>query len=1533
MKKVISFLTVSALLASAGAAILPETFSRAGQKLTNERAPQDKHAINVLNRRAMKANTPQFSVFGNMQARIAAYPTYADTPVLYAQNHHTNDGNTTSKLGPGVFMFHPGEKISFQCETPDGVNLNGSNVFYAQGKYYVLTSATEETPATAKVYDATTWEVVKESTDLGDVANNCGGFRMASAYMPGTEYAYIFTWGNLDFTTWKSVRPLLRLNINTLEMETVGDVNAKDGENKFFQIAFCSNDGKLYGIEYTNSTLWEVDVNTAEPTKIGVLDHGLGEMLSAISSAGVVDPVTNICYLPLRTNITNTAALFTLDLNNLPDLTLRKVADLPGGEHFVGMYIPSVDADAPAATTGNVYADGNVKFTVPTTTYTSRKALSGDLTAVVTVDGQEQTKNVTAGENVAIPMTLADGQHHVRVYIRNAAGNGAERRYNAFVGTDLPCTVNNVNFTIEQGMATLTWEKPTETIYHGPVDDDAVRYDVVRMPDNIKVAEEQSKTSFTETLPTSRKHYWYVITPVVNGDAGMAYTTSTLPSGNQYVVPFEENFLTQDDFDQFKVVDANNDKQTWFYMESAQEAYLSGNGITNPETGFVATNNDDYLISLPIQLKAGVDYRVNTTYKEPMYYESIKMYISTSRTPDDAKKEIAEYVVKWGDENNLIKSHVFNVDADGTYYLMIYDYTVGNSAGIELKQIAMEIESEYDAPAAVNNLTATAGAMGALTNTISFTAPTTTYKNASLNDISRIEILRDGVLVHTINNAEPGKAYEWEDTDVDNGLHTYKITPYNSNGQGHYAKVTNWVGVDIPKAPANIKARMTSDIKPEFTWDATTAVGEHGGYVNTDNVKYAIAKYSEYSWDNRWPTVKQDITATTIVDDTYISYSSEEYPSQEYAQYAIIAYNDMGSSELGYIDINLGHPFPRPFVESFDFYGSAMPSMNPWTLHTNSYYYAWEVVSGEGLPIKPYDKDAGMLCFTRIDDDSNNQWMEGPRVSLKSAESPELSFFVWHGSEADEGDLQLFVYAKVDDGDFKKIMTVDYNNGINGWARHSVALPADADNVILGFGANAYDASASLFVDKIMVAEGIANDLSLEQIKVDKRVEKGQTGHVAVRVANFGQNDSGAFQVMLMRDNEEFAVKDVENLAVNSTRDITFDVPTAITDGGKSFSFTAKIVFEKDNNADNNLSDAATMYVTSSILPAINDLTGAPNAAGTVELAWTMPSNEYIEDVTDTFEDYEAFIIDEIGDWTTYDGDGSSPVYFGGPAIPHAFEAQAWQIWNPELAGFSLDKFAILKPHSGNQYIANWAASDGSSSILENDDWLISCEVLSGSDVSFWTCVPNEGSAAQKYEILYSTTDAEPENFQVLDTEVLEGTTEWQYHIYTLPAEAKYFAIRSCGAAYVSRTVWFIDDLNYTPAFGTKGELECLGYNIYRNNELIATVTEPAFQDTTAPDGTHSYYVTVKWNKGESLASNAVSATSGVEGVATLKARITTAKGVILASGLQGAQTAIYTMDGKCIFNADGRDNIAVNVVPGVYLVRVAGGAVKVIVK
>lgn len=1449
--------------------------------------------------------------------RIAAPTNVADSTILYGLNYVDGTWQTLSKRPAHVFSFHAASTVDLTDESGTSIERPMAS-FYAKGKFYALNSATDDdgnVKATITVYDAKTWKVLDGPVSIGDGSWDYY-FRQVAVYDPVTDKAYTMSWG--------TNKPLISIDLKTYETKNVGEVN------QFIQTLVLDKNNNLYGISFNNRSLYKIDKATGAATRVGLANPGFS--ISADPQSAVTDPTSGKTYWVAVNGNSKKSYLCTM---NLPDTAVTQMCEMPADEHIFGMYIPYVEAAAPAPATNISFVyntlgseNGKLNFTVPTTTYTSGETLSGTLTAVITIDGTEETMSVTPGQVVSLDKTLTTGKHLISIIIRNAAGDGAERRFNTFTGNDVPSAVTSLTAENVSGTVKLAWKAPTTSLNGGPVDDATIGYKIVRYPDEVVVANQLKDTLYNDVLPDTRTHYYYDVISLSGTLEGGKATTAEIPGGSVYYPPFTETFATQADFDICKVIDNNNDQHTWAWMQSILGAYLTGNGVNDSETGAVATYDDDYLVSAPISMKKNTDYRLTFHCQEPYFDESMRVLLGTSQELKDTTVVLASNITVLSGATDFEKNIVFNVPADGKYNIFFHENTVGNSVNNELTDFTVDIAGAYDAPDSVTGLTAKAGEMGALTNVLTFTTPRTTYKGTALSAISRIDIYKNNGLkpVATFANPALGTVLTWSDPDVQQGLQTYRVVPFNEAGQGKTAKVINWTGIDIPSNPTNVYAKMNDSYQAVFTWDKVSTKGIHGGYVDPAAVKYVVCRYNEYNFENHWEAVTDSTTETTATDANL-----DLYGGQAYEDYSIVAANIAGSDDGTMIGITLGTPYERPYAESF---AGGYVLNTPWTLHASSYDYAWATVTGTGLAVKPYDKDGGMLEFAYKAEDSNTQVIEGPRVSLKDAVNPELSFYMYHGNEAEPEDLSLKLYVNTDDGGFKLAATVPYNNGITGWTRYSLPMAKGANNVQIALGAYAADASAAIHIDNIRIEEAVDNDLSVEGFTATKRIVRGQTGSASVRVLNKGQKTTGDFTVTLVRDGAVYATQTGNGMKQNDVKDFNFDITTPINEIGKTFKYSAFVTLEGDGNAANDSSAVAKVLVTGSVNPTATNLTGK-EVVGAIALSWNKPAtDEAVDPVTEDFDSYTPFIIDSIGDWKTYDGDGLTPVYFGGPSIAHAYTPQAWQVWNPTEAGFSTEKFDVLTAHSGNQYLACWAASDGQSSILTNDDWLISSDIKGGSDINYWLRVPNSGSGAQVVEMMYSTTDREPENFVAFDRDSIEGTTNWVKLSYTLPADAKYFAVRCC--SYENHTVLFMDDITYTPLYGSTSKLTLNGYNIYRDNTLLATSNDTTYLDTSAGSAAHVYVVTANWAQGESMPSNEYSVKGSadlINSAATSNIRIFGGNRTISIVGADGHVANIYTTTGAAVFSKSVNGNAIVNVAPGMYIVRVGGKVAKVMVQ
>ena len=1462
--------------------------------------------------------------------KIDAKENLADEIVLYGLA--TNDGTyyQYSTHKDRVYSFHPREVFDFIDESKREI-LCGNSAAYAGDKYYVIGAVGEA--MTLATYNSKTWELINGPDSVapydGDtMPRNCG------TYNPGDGMLYFCAWGNMAEGTYTTTKPIMRLNPNTLEVSKVLD------SFKFINMMFIGPDGELYAVSYDSANIFKINIAEGKMDDMGTLKGLSGGNLffAGLGNSAYTDPVSGVTYAVIARSQANSDPgipyLYSFDVRaGAGNITATQIMQLPDNTRFQGLYIPDVIADAPGAASGISYDQaGKINFTAPTKTYNTNADLTGTLTAVINIVGvgtrysDTKTVEVAPGESKSVDCTLDDGEYVLSIVVKNAAGDGPVRKASFVAGDDLPAGVNGLTQTVTGSNVSLKWTKPTKSLKGGYVNDAEIRYTIIRYPDETVIADNIEATNFDDVLPDAIGYYYYEVVSMYRGRSGGNALTQQFSYGDRLYPPFIEQYEFYEDFDRYTVFDLNNDGRTFDYFPTYYGSYvvMYGNGLADPETGFVPTANDDMFFSPKMALKKGVTYRMFMPLEAPSVPESFHLYIAKEVSPTAQMQKVADIYFSWDKEYYM--DELFSVAEDGDYHFVMHSDQKGNSAGFYVDNLMVLIHGTDGAPAMVDNLKATAGAKGAIANTVSFNAPRKTYDGKTLSSITKICIFKGSDVKHpvyTFENPAPGESLTWDDPNPEYGSQFYTITTYNEVGVGGTAYIENWVGLDIPIMPQNFYAKQIVEdgaFKPSFTWDAVPAVGAHGGYVDLDDVTYHIA-YGYVDVMQQWDYVVKTQDTKAVADYDYPGY-------QDIATYRIEARNAAGTSDCSYFDIILGEPYPQPWKESFP---EAYAETEPWTIYSDTYYYAWEVISGDGLSVKPMDADGGMAKFSfNYNTDASLQRLQGPRISLKNSTNPELSFYMYHGNEAEEEDLELYVYTNTNDEGWKKVATLAYNNGTKGWQRHSVALTAGATDVQIGFMGYAADASAPIFIDNFVVDNSVAYDLSLQDFQISKRIERNTVAKAVVKVTNLGFETADNYTVNLLRDGKVFASQNCQDLKQNEQKAVEFNVRGLVNEGAEQFVFSANVEYAKDLNPANNESVEKTVFVTGSLNPAPTNLVGVEES-GTVTLTWDAPAtDEVIDPVTDDFEAYEDFIIDEIGDWITYDGDGTQPVYFGGPAIPNVFEPQAWQVYNPVQAGFDTNRFTMLTPHSGNKYLACFAASDGVQYILENDDWLISSDVLPGSEISFWMRNPIAGSAPQIWEMMYTNDDPEdPETYVAFDRDQLDGTDAWVEFHYTVPKDAKCFAIRCCSEAYKNRTVLFLDDLTYTPLYGATTKLKLNGYNIYRDGKLIGTSQTTTFTDVIAPN--HWYVVTANWEEGESLSTNqyVYGDITGVNRVNASNVDIRGGKQVINISGANG-MTQVFTIDGRLVYSSKVSGNASVKVGSGMYIVRTDGAIAKV---
>ena len=236
---------------------------------------------------------------------------------------------------------------------------------------------------------------------------------------------------------------------------------------------------------------------------------------------------------------------------------------------------------------------------------------------------------------------------------------------------------------------------------------------------------------------------------------------------------------------------------------------------------------------------------------------------------------------------------------------------------------------------------------------------------------------------------------------------------------------------------------------------------------------------------------------------------------------------------------------------------------------------------------------------------------------------------------------------------------------------------------------------------------------------------------------------------------------------------------------------------------------------------------------------------------TDDIESYEDFIIEDIGNYTLVDVDGS-PTYESHGIWNNGYTNRGYTgsfiVFNPS-ATIPPVTASYWQPHGGNKYLACFSAKspqDGGSG--PNNDWLITHQVTATpkTTFSFWAKTGYAGYGYERFTVAISTTGTAPADFTVISTAdhapgknyvVVDEWTQYTYSLKEYAGQQVYLAI-NCVSNFSSALM--IDDIHIKGPIVSESDA-LIGYNLYLDSVLKASnVTSTEYTITGIPAGTHA---------------------------------------------------------------------------------------------
>lgn len=1279
-------------------------------------------------------------------------------------------------------------------------------------------------------------------------------------------------------------------------------------------MSFAAGPECYWGIDYENN-FYRIDKFSGETTLIG--KTGVNANI-IYGSSMIYEPKTKkIYYSPSDNNRNYLSSMFTID----PETGVATVLwEDNVRERRCGLWVDELTtADCPGLAT-DLAADfaigslsGKVSFTSPTTTWGGANG-SGSLNYTILANGKQVAAGTTSyGTRQSVDVTIpGPGTYKFSIKTENAAGPSRWARLEAALGFEKPGKPAP-HAAFADNKFTVNWNPVNLSAAGAAMDTAFIAYNVLRMPDSVRVAENLRDTVFVDNLtpPENLTTYYYGVSAVYGGVAeGEAGLSNALPMGH-ILAPWKEDFADHMNLDAFTVINANNDKYTWTFDSIYGHKYLNIQGYND-------AGMNDWLITPPVKMEPGYLYRTNfnisnllPSYNKP---EQVRLLFGNAPTAEGMTTLIADTVNISSPDWVRIGDYVKVTEA-GDYFFGLHATTPYSSFRLSLRDIEVEAPVSLQAPGYATDASIRSSYDDPSNVDISFITPTKRADGSPLQSISRLEVLRGDTLVVTYANPRVGTPIHCTDMVSQRGRnYIYSIVAYNEEGRGMELRIEDFIGIRKPSLPRNVTG-WEKNGKVTMTWEAP-ATDELGNPLNPENVTYDV-QYRAGAYNVI--EVASDLNANTITFD----YSIDDPNQPEFLTVEVIAKTEGGEgpAQTSY-PIACGNAHSVPFIESFAG-GRALHPVGALAMNGNIEWHLYGDNSFNDL--KSYDNDGGMIGMQ-----ANQQGAKGlmsfAKIDLSSMNKPVLSFYVYNisGSSADNNEYEVLIN---DGTGFRSVYSAKVSDcSAPGWNKVSVPMDAAKGKTVqLALTATTQAYVYSLF-DNFRLVEKLADNLSLRDFSAPVAVAANTEAAFNVTVENNGDNDANGYTLKLFRNSQLYKEMTVSSkLASGSSVKHTIPASFTTVDPDQA-AFMLELSYEPDMDIDDNISDEKQVSVIKSSYPAPTQFHAEAMASGRdAELSWQAPLLEgaELDPVTESFETAAPWNVSEAADWKLVNRDGKKIGGANGITFPNGIQGSS-------TAGFFTFRYGedaqfnqTWQPFAGNQMLISVYASDGSAS----DDWAISPELSGKAQTVSLRARSYDASYLESFRIMYSTTDREPASF--VEAKAFNNiSNEWTLYSANLPAGAKYMAINGVSQ---DKFMLFVDDITYVPG----GDLQLKGYHVYRDGVRITEqpMTDLSYTDSRLNGGDYEYCVTAMYDRGESRPTDKQSVhLSGVDVLPT-GVEISSVPGAIIVSGAHGMNVRVLAASGIFLYNGPGNDSLRIPAQKGVYMVTVAASTVKVMVK
>lgn len=501
-----------------------------------------------------------------------------------------------------------------------------------------------------------------------------------------------------------------------------------------------------------------------------------------------------------------------------------------------------------------------------------------------------------------------------------------------------------------------------------------------------------------------------------------------ISSSFSYSLPLDLT-LNKDIFENFLVIDANEDDRTWTGEDNSFKYSYSGSNAA-----------DDWFISPAIEVTDGgklYDIAISVKCQSSNNPEDIEVFIGREQSIEAMTIEAIAKTTITNDEDWMRLENTIALEEAGRYYIGVHCVSAQNKYYLFVNRLEMmESQANQDTPAAVSDLSGDGLETGELLADISFKFPTQTNGGDELDP--------ETPLTATVTSASESKTIEGkpgEDGAVriacPSGKSQVTVTVSSAVGVGPRSSIEVNCGLDRPTAPVITALTVAEDnMSVKIDYQAITT-GVSGGHVNPGGMDY-------YLWE--WDADDEDWYQIDVTDELSMTYELE-YPNSPLTMLTLglQAYNGMNSgSSMTSFTVVLGRPYTLPMDETFE---NATLHYQPLALGSSlgaEYSPTWGLVDPSDIIATATSAEGGYALYGHTTWNRGDSFIYIPKFSTEGVDDAEIEFSSYHHPTACELTLMAAGYGM---DEYIILGQVAIPQTTEGWKKFSFSLPESLQGV------------------------------------------------------------------------------------------------------------------------------------------------------------------------------------------------------------------------------------------------------------------------------------------------------------------------------------------------------------------------------------------------------------------------------------------------------------------------------------------------------